>query len=97
MLWELRVSELRYRAVMEVLDGATVTSVARSFGVSQGTVHVWLGRYAGAMAVDYPLSIRHRDGAVAEVRYNASVYRDADGNVLAVFAAARDVTNQVQE
>ena len=29
MLWELRVSELRYRAVLEVLDGATVTSVAR--------------------------------------------------------------------
>jgi PAS domain S-box-containing protein len=49
------------------------------------------------MAVDYPLSIRHRDGAVAEVRYNASVYRDADGNVLGVFAAARDVTKQLQE
>ena len=46
MLWELRVSELRYRAVLEVLDGATVTSVARRFGVSRGTVHVWLGRYA---------------------------------------------------
>jgi len=32
MLWELRVSELRYRAVLECLDGATVTSVARRFG-----------------------------------------------------------------
>jgi len=30
------------------------------------------------------------------VRYNASVYHDADGNVLGVFAAARDVTSQVQ-
>jgi PAS domain S-box-containing protein len=49
------------------------------------------------MAVDYPLSIRRRDGAVAEVLYNASVYRDADGNVVGVFAAARDVTKQVQE
>jgi PAS domain-containing protein len=29
--------------------------------------------------------------------YNASVYRDADGNVLGVFAAARDVTKRVQE
>jgi len=36
MLWELRVSELRYRAVLEVLGGATVTSVARRFGVSRG-------------------------------------------------------------
>ena len=46
MLWELRVSELRYRAVLEVLGGATVTSVARRFGVCRGTVHVWLQRYA---------------------------------------------------
>jgi transposase InsO family protein len=51
MLWELRVSELRYRAVLEVLDGATVTSVARRFGVSRGTVHVWLGRYAATGGV----------------------------------------------
>ena len=36
MLWELRVSELRYRAVLEVLDGASVTSVARRFGVARG-------------------------------------------------------------
>ena len=51
MLWELRVSELRYRAVLEVLDGATVTSVARRFGVCRGTVHVWLGRYAATGGV----------------------------------------------
>lgn len=31
---ELGVSELRYRAVLEVLDGATVTEVARRFGVA---------------------------------------------------------------
>jgi hypothetical protein len=48
------------------------------------------------MARDYPLTLRHRDGheALTEVLYNASVYRDASGNVLGVFAAARDVTNQ---
>ena len=48
MLRELRVSELRYRAVLEVLDGASVTEVAHRFGVSRQTVHVWLRRYAGA-------------------------------------------------
>jgi diguanylate cyclase (GGDEF)-like protein/PAS domain S-box-containing protein len=48
------------------------------------------------MAVDYPLTMRHRDGMLTEVRYNASVYRDAGGNVLGVFAAARDVTAQMQ-
>src|SRR5450756_676189 len=48
------------------------------------------------MAVDYPLTMRHRDGSLTEVLYNASVYRDAGGKVLGVFAAARDVTKQRQ-
>ncbi len=43
---------------------------------------------------NYPLTIRHREGHVTVVLYNASVYRDADENVLGVFAAARDVTAQ---
>jgi len=33
---------------------------------------------------------------LTEVVYNASVYRDTSGKVLGVFAAARDVTKQVQ-
>jgi PAS domain S-box-containing protein len=45
---------------------------------------------------DYPLTIRHRDGRLTDVLYNASVYRDARGVVLGVFAAARDVTAQKQ-
>jgi len=35
MLWELQVGEQRYRAVREVLDGASVTEVARRFGVNR--------------------------------------------------------------
>ncbi|MBI2863749.1 MAG: PAS domain S-box protein [Chloroflexi bacterium] len=45
---------------------------------------------------DYPLTIRHRDGRLIDVLYNASVYKDVNGNVLGVFAAARDVTAQRQ-
>jgi PAS domain S-box-containing protein len=45
---------------------------------------------------DYPLTIRGRNGKLADVLYNASVYKDAFGNVLGVFAAARDVTAQKQ-
>jgi PAS domain S-box-containing protein len=41
---------------------------------------------------DYPLEIRHRDGHVTPVIYNASVYRDESGKVIGVFAAARDIT-----
>ena len=43
---------------------------------------------------DYELEIRHRDGDVTPVLYNASVYRDATGDVGGVFAAARDMTEQ---
>ncbi|HVP96079.1 PAS domain S-box protein [Methanoregula sp.] len=43
---------------------------------------------------DYALEIRHRNGTVTPVLYNAVVYRDAAGNVTGVFAAARDVTEQ---
>ena len=46
MLQELRVGEQRYRAVWEVLEGASVTEVARRFGVSRQSVHSWLTRYA---------------------------------------------------
>jgi PAS domain S-box len=45
---------------------------------------------------DYPLTIRHKDGKLTDVLYNASVYKDEAGNVLGVFAAARDVTVQTQ-
>ncbi|MBC7560977.1 MAG: PAS domain-containing protein [Dermatophilaceae bacterium] len=48
------------------------------------------------MAVDYPLTMRHRDGTLTEVLYSASAYRDGGGKVLGVFAAARDVTIQNQ-
>ncbi|AKB28977.1 sensory transduction histidine kinase [Methanosarcina siciliae T4/M] len=41
---------------------------------------------------DYALEIHHRDGNITPVLYNASVYRDEDGEVIGVFAAARDVT-----
>jgi hypothetical protein len=40
--------------------------------------------------------MRHRDGTLTEVLYNASVYSDAAGKVLGVFAAARDVSKQNQ-
>ncbi len=52
--------------------------------------------FAKGFVTDYPLTIRHRDGKFTDVLYNASVYKDTRGNVLGVFAAARDVTAQKQ-
>src|SRR5271166_3140074 len=43
---------------------------------------------------DYPLELRHRDGRISSVLYNASVYRDEHGNVAGIFAAARDITKR---
>jgi PAS domain S-box-containing protein len=43
---------------------------------------------------DYPLEIKHKDGHITPVLYNASVYRDEAGKVIGVFAAARDITDR---
>ena len=43
---------------------------------------------------DYALDLRHRDGRVTSVLYNASLFRDEAGQVLGVFAAARDITKR---
>jgi len=50
--------------------------------------------FAQGSVTDYPLTIRHRDGRLTDVVYNAAVTTDASGHVLGVFAAARDVTAQ---
>jgi PAS domain S-box-containing protein len=52
--------------------------------------------FSKGKVTDYALTIRHKQGKLTEVLYNASVYKDARGNVLGVFAAARDVTVQKQ-
>ena len=41
---------------------------------------------------DYELEIRHQDGGLTPVMYNASVYRDESGEITGLFAAARDIT-----
>ena len=50
--------------------------------------------FAEGQVTDYPLAVRHTSGAITEVLYNASVYRNEQGNVLGVFAAARDITER---
>ena len=50
--------------------------------------------FSQGSVTDYPLAIRHVSGKVTEVLYNSSLYRDGNGNVLGVFAAARDITER---
>ena len=75
MLVELGLVELRYQAVLEVVNqGASVTEVAVRFGVTRQTLHRWLRRYAAeglAALVDgsaRPLSCPHQMPAAVEAR-----------------------------
>jgi transposase len=45
VLVEISVTEQRYRAVLDVRAGSTVTDVAARFGVSRQAVHRWLAWY----------------------------------------------------
>lgn len=74
MLIELGRVEQRHKAVLEVLDGLSVTEVARRYGVTRQTVHRWLRRYARsglaglADASSRPLSCPHQVSSHAEAR-----------------------------
>jgi PAS domain S-box-containing protein len=48
--------------------------------------------FRDGMTRDYELEIRHKDGNVTPVLYNASVYRDEAGEVTGVFAVVRDIS-----
>ncbi|MCY2990687.1 MAG: PAS domain S-box protein [Planctomycetota bacterium] len=50
--------------------------------------------FAEGFIRNYPLAIRHVTGRVTDVLSNASVYKDDQGHVLGVFAAARDITER---
>lgn len=73
-LVELRLVEQRYKAVCEVLDGATVTDVAMRNGVVRQTVHDWLRRYAAdgiaglADKTSKPATCPHQMSPALEVR-----------------------------
>lgn len=45
---------------------------------------------------NYPLTIKSKNGKLTDILYSASVYKDERGNVLGIFAAARDVTASKQ-
>ncbi len=65
-------------------DYFTEPHVARRLSTS-------ISRWTGA---DYALDLKHRDGGVTSVLYNASLYRDETGRAIGVFAAARDITQR---
>jgi PAS domain S-box-containing protein len=49
---------------------------------------------AKGYVLNYPLTLKNKNGQIIDVLYNASVYRNMSGEVQGVFAAARDITEQ---
>jgi PAS domain S-box-containing protein len=43
---------------------------------------------------DYPLALRHKSGRVADVLYHATTFKNEQGEIQGVFAAARDITGR---
>jgi transposase-like protein len=63
VLVELKLVEQRYRAVIDVLDGMSVTDVARSKGVARQSLHSWLRHSAeGGMAATRRVLHPFREG-----------------------------------
>jgi PAS domain S-box-containing protein len=79
-------------------DELVGTSFSDYFTDPEKAEEVYQRVLAQGSVTDYPLTLRHQDGheTDTEVIYNASIYRNTRGKVLCVFAAARDVTKQVQ-
>jgi two-component system, cell cycle response regulator len=52
--------------------------------------------FARGSVRDYPLTMKHASGALTEVLYNASVYRNEKGEMAGVLAVARDISERLR-
>src|SRR5512136_1475548 len=86
------VNEATVKATGASREGLIGTDFSNYFTEPEKAREGYLQVFEKGFVTDYPLTIRHRDGKLVDVLYNASVYKDIRGNVLGVFAAARDVT-----
>jgi PAS domain S-box-containing protein len=88
------VNEATIKVTGVIREKLVGTDFSNYFTVPEQAREGYQQVFAVGSVTDYPLTIRHEDGRLTDVLYNASVYKDARGNVLGVFAAARDVTAQ---
>jgi len=64
------------------------------FTEPQKAREVYEEAFAKGYVVNFPLTLRHRDGKLTDVLFNGSVYKDERGNVLGIVIVARDITEQ---
>ena len=67
---------------------------AQCFTAADKAMEVFERVLTDGTVTDFPLTVRHRSGGTTDVIYNATVYRNAAGEVQGVFAAARDITRR---
>ena len=75
-------------------DSLIETDFSHYFTDSEKAQAVYRQVFKEGFVRDYELEIRHKDGHLTPVLYNASVYKNEAGNVIGIFAAARDITEQ---
>ena len=88
------VNEATVRATGVTRERLIATDFADYFSEPEKAGEGYKQVLAKGYVMDYPLTIRHSDGKLTDVLYNATVYKDVRGNVLGIFAAARDITAQ---
>jgi PAS domain S-box-containing protein len=90
------VNEATIRGTGVARERLVGTDFATYFAEPDKAREGYRGVFERGFVTDYPLTLRHAAGELTHVLYNAAVYRDVEGKVLGVFAAARDVTAQRQ-
>lgn len=74
-------------------DDLIGTDFNQYFLDSQKAKEAFIKAFSDGYIRDYRLEIKHQDGGITPVLFNASVYRDESGKIQGVFAAARDMSN----
>jgi len=70
------------------------TDFSAYFTDSQRAIEAYIETYLKGSIRDYFLEIKHINGQVTPIMYNASVYRNSVGDTVGIFAAARDISQQ---
>ncbi|MEN6516741.1 MAG: PAS domain S-box protein [Methanospirillum sp.] len=88
------VNEATIRVTGVPRDGLIGTNFSEYFTEPERAKAGYEQVFHDGSVTDYELEIRHRDGRITPVLYNAAVYRDESGGIAGIFAAARDVTER---
>jgi len=86
------VSEATEQVTGYSRDELVGTYFTNYFTESEKAKEVYQEVFKEGLISDYELEIQHKDGSIIPVLYNASVYKDKSGEIIGVFAAARDIT-----